>query len=87
MGMEDKHSIIRDYNLVDYQGCEQYIQDMRESAQENGQYREGWEEITPYHFLLTFVTDVPGDEDSQYVVTAILVKDAAGQIQRTVYEY
>lgn len=84
---EEKHSIIRDYNLVDYRGCEQYIEDMQELAYENGQYREGWEEITPYHFLLTFVTDAPGDEDSQYVVTAILVKDTAGQIQRTVYEY
>lgn len=84
---EEKHSILRDYNLVDYRGCEQYIQDMQGLAYENGRYREGWEEITPYHFLLTFVTDVPDNEDDQYVVTAILVKDAAGKIQRTVYEY
>ena len=84
---EDRHSIIRDYNLTDYTQCEQYIEDMQNLANDNGIYREGWEEITPYHFMLSFVTDCPEDEDKQYVVTAILVKDAAGQINRAVYQY
>lgn len=84
---EDRHSILRDYDLVDFQGCEQYIQDMQQLAQQNGRYREGWEEITPYHFLLSFVTDCQDDADQQYVVTAVLVKDTAGQIQRNVYVY
>lgn len=83
---EDRHSILRDYDLVDFRGCEQYIHDMQYLAQENGRYREGWEEITPYHFLLSFITDCP-DADQQYVVTAVLVKDTAGQIQRKVYVY
>lgn len=84
---EEKHSILRDYNLVDYNGCEQYIADMQKLAYDNGIYREGWEDITPYHFLLSFVTDCLEDNDKQFVVTAVLVKDAAGQIDRTIYEY
>lgn len=83
---EDKHSIIRDYDLVSYEGCEQYIDDMQTLANENGIYRAGWEEVTPYHFLLSFVTDCPEDDDKQYVVTAILVGDTTGQIDRIVYE-
>lgn len=84
---EEKHSILRDYNLVDFRGCGQYIADMQEASYATGIYREGWEEITPYHFLLSFVMDSPDDDGRQYVVTAILVKDTAGQIQRIVYEY
>ena len=84
---EDRHSIIRDYNLTDYKECVQYIEDMQKLTYDNGIYREGWEEITPYHFLLSFVTDCPEDEDKQYVVTAILVRDTAGTINRTVYQY
>lgn len=82
---EDKRSIIRDYNLVSYEGCEEYITDMQASADENGIYRSGWEEITPYHFLISFVTDCPEDEGKQYVVTAALVNDATGQIDRVMY--
>lgn len=83
---EDKRSIIRDYNLVSYDGCEEYIADMQVSADESGIYRSGWEEISPYHFLLSFVTDCPEDDGKQYVVTAILVNDATGQIDRIVYK-
>ena len=83
---EDKRSIIRDYNLVSYEGCEQYIADMQASANENGIYRSGWEEITPYYFLLSFVTDCTEDDGKQYVVTAALVNDTTGQIDRIVYE-
>lgn len=84
---EERHSILRDYDLVDFRGCEQYIEDMQQLAQETGRYREGWEAVTPYHFLLSFVTDCPDDADKQYVVNAVLVKDVAGTIKRTVYEY
>lgn len=83
---EDKRSIIRDYNLVSYKGCEEYIADMQASAEQNGIYRLGWEEITPYYFLISFVTDCLEDDNKQYVVTAVLVNDAAGQIDRIVYE-
>lgn len=83
---EDKRSIIRDYNLVSYDGCETYIADMQSLAKENGHYRDGWDELTPYHFLLSFVTDCPDDDSRQYVVVAALVKDSVGNITRTVYE-
>lgn len=84
---EDRHSIIRDYDLTDYKECEQYIEDMQNFANDNGIYREGWEGITPYHFMLSFVTDCSEDENKQYVVTAVLVRDTAGTINRTVYQY
>lgn len=84
---EEKHSIIRDYNLVSYDGCEEYIEDMKNLAKESGIYRDGWDEITPYHFLLSFVTDCPEDDGMQYIVTAALVKDSAGNINRIIYEY
>ena len=46
--------------------------------------REGWEEITPYHFLLTLTTRQGTDPDKQFVVIGVLTGDAAGKIDRVV---
>ena len=48
--------------------------------------REGWEGITPYHFLITLTTQREDDADRQFVVLAILTQDAAGTIDRIVAE-
>ncbi len=48
--------------------------------------REGWEGITPYHFLLTLTTQREENADRQFVVIAILTEDAAGTIDRIVAE-
>ena len=47
--------------------------------------REGWEGVTPYHFLIT-LTVQKKDADRQFVVLAILTEDAAGTIDRIVAE-
>ena len=48
--------------------------------------REGWEGITPYHFLITLTTQKEEQPDRQFVVVGILTKDAAGTIDRIVAE-
>ena len=47
--------------------------------------REGWEDLTPNHFLLTLDGTVRED-NTQYVVVAALIQDAAGVIDRVIYE-
>lgn len=83
---EDQHSILRDYNLVLYDGCEDYIQDLQQKAAESGIYDDGGEELTPQRFLLTLVAELP-EEGRQEVLTAVLIQDAAGKIDRTIYQY
>lgn len=83
---EDKCSIIKEYNLTSYEGCESYIHDLKEKAVQTGIYREGWEELTPRHFLLTLVMECPEEEGTQEVITAVLVQDAAKKIDRVIYK-
>lgn len=83
---EEKHSIIQDYDLVSSDGCESYIRDIKEKAAQTGIYREGWDELTPRHFLLTLVTECPEEEGTQEVITAVLVQDAAKKIDRVIYK-
>ena len=46
---------------------------------------EGWEDLTPLHFLVTLDGQLR-DNDTQFVVIGILTKDAAGKIDRVIYE-
>lgn len=48
--------------------------------------REGWEGVTPYHFLITLTTQKEENADRQFVVVAIMTEDAAGTIDRIVAE-
>ncbi len=47
--------------------------------------REGWTDVSPYHFLITLTTQKEND-GKQFIVVAALIKDAAGTIDRVVIE-
>lgn len=77
-------SLIRDYDFTYGYGCEQFLGDLYGGREMGKNLREGWEEVTPYHFLLTLTTRQGADAGRQFVVIAALVGDAAGTIDRTV---
>lgn len=77
-------SLIRSYDFTYGSGCEQFLEDMYGTREMGKNLREGWEEITPYHFLLTMTTQQGTDPEKQFVVIAVLVGDAAGEIDRVV---
>lgn len=77
-------SLIRDYDFTFGTGCEQFLEDMYETREMGKNIREGWEEITPYHFLLTLTTRQGTDAEKQFVVIGVLTGDAAGKIDRVV---
>ncbi len=77
-------SLLRSYNFTDYLDCGRFLRDIYGAADH---VREGFEEITPYHYLLTLTTKDRDNEGMQYNVTAVLVRDEAGTIERTVLTY
>lgn len=48
--------------------------------------REGWENVNAYNYVITLTTQKEENPDSQFVVVAVLVEDAAGTIERVVTE-
>ena len=77
-------SLIRSYDFTYGAGCQQFLEDVYSTREMGKNLRDGWEEITPYHFLLTLTTQKEADSDKQFVVIALLVGDAAGEIDRVV---
>lgn len=77
-------SLIRSYDFTYGAGCQQFLEDVSSTREMGKNLREGWEEITPYHFLLTLTTQKESNSDKQFVVIALLVNDAAGEIDRMV---
>ena len=77
-------SLIRSYDFTYGSGCQQFLEDMYGTREMGKNLREGWEKITPYHFLLTLTTQQGTDPEKQFVVIAVLVGDAAGEIDRIV---
>ena len=49
-----------------------FLEDMYGARDMTMNLREGWEGITPYHFLLTLTTQREENADRQFVVIAIL---------------
>lgn len=79
-------SLLRSYDFTYMEGCEQFLNDLYSIRDMTMNLREGWEGITPYHFLITLTTQREDDADRQFVVLAILTQDAAGTIDRIVAE-
>lgn len=79
-------SLLRSYDFTYQEGCQQFLNDLYGIRDMTMHLREGWEGITPYHFLITLTTQRQDDADRQYVVLAILTQDAAGTIDRIVGE-
>lgn len=76
-------SLIRTYNFTYASGCEEFLEEVYQK-QMGKNIREGWEGITPYHFLITLTTKETTGSGRQFVVLAALVGDAAGTINRIV---
>ena len=51
----------------------------------NRNFREGWEGLTPYHFLVTLDGNTRED-GTQYVVAGALIHDEAGKIDRVILD-
>lgn len=79
-------SLIRTYDFTYISGCQQFLDDMYGTRVMGKNIREGWENVTPYHFLITLTTQKENDTEKQFVVLAALVHDAAGAIDRIVLE-
>ncbi len=75
----ENNSLIRTYDFTYLSGCDQFLKDMYGIRSMNMMIRSGWEDVTPYHFLVTLTT-------SQFVVLAALIEDPAGTIDRAVME-
>lgn len=79
-------SLLRTYDFTYIAGCQGFLNDLYGTREMGMNLREGWEDLTPYHFLITLTTARGGEADEQYVVLAALVGDAAGTIDRVVIE-
>ena len=79
-------SLLRSYNFTYVDGCQKFLDDLYGIRDMTMNLREGWEGITPYHFLITLTTQKEEQPDRQFVVIAILTEDAAGTIDRIVAE-
>lgn len=79
-------SLIRTYDFTYMAGCQKFLNDLYGTRNMGMNLREGWEDLTPYHFLLTLTTQRGESPDKQFVVVAALVGDAAGNIDRVVME-
>ena len=79
-------SLIRTYDFTYMSGCQEFLDDLYGTRQMSMNLREGWEGMTPYHFLITLSATKGENPDNQFVVVAALTGDAAGTIDRLVYE-
>ena len=77
-------SLIRSYDFSYLSGCQQFLDDLYRDREMGKNLREGWEGLTPSHFLVAFTT--ARGQGKQLVVLAALVDDAAGTIKRAVIE-
>lgn len=79
-------SLIRTYDFTYIAGCDQFLEDVYNIREMNMMIRSGWEDVTPYHFLITLTTSRTESPDKQFVVLAALINDPAGNIDRAVIE-
>lgn len=79
-------SLIRTYDFTYMAGCQQFLDDLYGTRSMGMNLREGWEDVGPYHFLITLTAVKDGNPDKQFVAVAALVGDAAGTIDRLVVE-
>lgn len=82
---DDGSDILRRHDYTTYSGCKDHLEEIFGEKSMTRHLREGWEELTPNHFLLTLDGELRED-NTQYVIVAALVQDAAGVIDRTIYE-
>ncbi len=82
---DESSDILRRYDYTTYAGCEAYLKDICMGRSMNRNFREGWEGLTPYHFLVTLDGNTRED-GTQYVVAGALIHDEAGKIDRVILD-
>ena len=79
-------SLIRTYDFTYLSGCQQFLSDLYGTRDMAMNLWEGWENVSAYNYVITLTTQKEENEESQFVVIAVLVEDAAGTIDRVVIE-
>lgn len=79
-------SLIRSYDFTDPASCQEFLDSIYNTRDMGMRLREGWNFVNPYHFLITITTRKEKDADRQLVVVAVLTRDAAGKINRLIFE-
>ncbi|MCI9313680.1 MAG: class B sortase [Lachnospiraceae bacterium] len=79
-------SLIRTYDFTYLSGCQEFLNDLYGTRDMGMNLREGWENVNAYNYVITLTTQKEENPDSQFVVVAVLVEDAAGTIERVVTE-
>lgn len=82
---DEGSDILRRHDYTTYGGCQEHLEELYSVRSMNRNFREGWEGLTPYHFLVTLDGSLRED-GTQYVVVGALRADAAGKIDRVIYE-
>lgn len=80
----ENSSLIRSYDFTYGSGCEQFLGDLYGAREMGKLIREEWEEVTPYHFLITLTAHGSTNGEKQFIVVGALTEDAAGEIDRIV---
>lgn len=83
---DEGSDILRRYDYTTYEGCETYLKQLYAIRDMGKNEREGWEDLTPMHFLVTLNGSIREEGQSQYIVTGVLVGDAAGKIDRVILD-
>ncbi|MCM1154940.1 MAG: class B sortase [Roseburia sp.] len=82
---DEGSDILRRHDYTTYAGCQEHLNEIYGVRSMNRNFREGWEGLTPYHFLVTLDGAVR-ENGTQYIVIGALKEDAAGKIDRMLYE-
>lgn len=83
---DDSSDILRRFDYTTYAGCAAYLEQVYGARDMGKKQREGWEDLTPYHFLVTLDGSARKKEGKQYVVIGALIGDAAGRIDRVILD-
>lgn len=79
-------SLLCSYDFTYFAGCQEFLNDLYHTRDLRMNLREGWEGVSPYHFLITLTEEGGEDTERQFVVVAVLTQDAAGTVNRIVAE-
>lgn len=83
---DEGSDILRRFDYTTYAGCEAFLEQVYASRDMGKNLREGWDDLTPYHFLVTLDGSLREEEQRQYVVIGVLTGDAAGKIDRIIFD-
>ncbi len=78
-------SLIRTYDFTYQSGCKQFLEDLYGTRDMGMNLREGWEHVNEYNYMITLTTQKE-DAGRQFVVTAVMIQDRAGTINRIITE-